>query len=95
MEREPSINNPYPIKPTKYEPKEGDVIERGRQRIVNRWHDGHMMHCTRYVRGMLTGYWREDRQLQVWTHELAAMVNHMGWRHHTDAMAAIRARGNP
>lgn len=64
----------------KYEPKEGDVIERGRERIVNRWTDDDTMHCTRYVRGILTGYWKEDRMLTKCRTELAAMVNHMGWR---------------
>lgn len=69
--------------PTKYQPKEGDVIERGRERWVVRWHAeacGGEMYVTGYRRGWFDKVWREWNRTTYMPSELAAMVNHMGWR---------------
>ena len=66
--------------PAPYTPREGDVIERGRWRVVANTIDGSTMHYTSYKRAWLTGHWwaiKDD-----WAHrvQFAALVNHMGWR---------------
>jgi len=66
-----------------YTPREGDVIERGRTRIV-------VGHPTMFGGFFVTAYWRSwfnGRWTRIWSDvyemdvpEFAALVNHMGWR---------------
>lgn len=70
--------------PTKYEPKQGDVIERGRERLIVGapaiFHDRFVVS---YRRSRFSDQWKPvayEPRTRIDVAELAAMVNHMGWR---------------
>jgi len=70
--------------PAPYTPREGDVIERGRRRIVAKGKSPmfDLFYVSEYHRSWFDGEWIRlyGSASDMSTHEFAALVNHMGWR---------------